>query len=468
VSRAGVWIFLVVTFVVAAVEVAVYFRLAGEIVHVTAYVLLCALAWWSAFRRHEGRDRRIWLLVAACQTLWFAGDAYELLELHLLGETSAVGPADVFWLGPYPLLATALALMARRRAPGRLRSSVVDALTLTVAAAAVSWPFVMKPLTDGATFAEAAVPLLYPIGDVVLLTAVLLIALSPGARTAPTRLLLAGVVWYLLMDVGWTALPYLVSEDIYGRLNAAMLIGNALITAAGLHPARAELVSPGRASRTLHPARVFFLAVALLTPPVLNVFIRPDLVGLLASVVCALLVVVRFVLVVREQARTQEQLAHQADRDPLTGLANRSVLGDRLARTVPAPDAPVAVLYLDLDGFKEINDQYGHEAGDVVLRTVSERLTVAVREGDLVARLGGDEFVLLCPGVSAEEAVTLAERIISDVARPVAFEGHHLVVGGSIGIAARTEPAAEGLLRSADAAMYEAKRLGRGRWILAG
>jgi diguanylate cyclase (GGDEF)-like protein len=206
--------------------------------------------------------------------------------------------------------------------------------------------------------------------------------------------------------------------------------------------------------------------VALMTAPLLTLISEDKITAVVASAACALLVIARFATAVREQERAQAQLAYQARCDPLTGLANRSVLGDRLARAVPAPDDPVAVLYLDLDGFKEINDRYGHAAGDAVLRTVAGRLSQAVREQDLVARLGGDEFVLLCPGVTADEAARLAERLISDVAWPVPFEGRYLTVGASIGVATRTSQPDEGLLRVADAAMYEAKRQGRGRYVL--
>jgi diguanylate cyclase (GGDEF)-like protein len=179
----------------------------------------------------------------------------------------------------------------------------------------------------------------------------------------------------------------------------------------------------------------------------------------------------RFTIAVREQDRTQARLAYQAQHDPLTGLSNRAVLGERLARLRPTTDTPVAVLYLDLDGFKEVNDRYGHEAGDAVLVAIAQRLSAVVRAGDLVARLGGDEFVLLCPGVGEAEAVQLAERILADAALAVEFRGHHLTVGASIGIAATAGDvdADRGgtVLRSADAAMYQAKRLGRGRWVLA-
>ncbi|UQU64347.1 GGDEF domain-containing protein [Couchioplanes caeruleus] len=452
--------------VVTAMETYFYFSPAGEVLHVVAYTVLCVLAWWAAFKLHRRGERLPWVLVALCVTLWFAGDAWELFEVHVFGGTPAVGLADAFWLGGYPLLASSLALMARRRAPGRLRGAVVDALTLTVAAGAVSWQFIMKPLAEGFTVAQSAVPLLYPFADVVLLSGALVVALSPGRRTAPTRLVLAGAVWFLAMDLGWNVLPLFLPEDVYGRLGAAMILGNALVVAAGLHPARNELTNPGVAAGTLHPGRIFFLAVALMTAPLLTLISDDKITAVVASAACAMLVIVRFAAAVREQERAQAQLAYQARCDPLTGLANRSVLGDRLARAVPAPDAPVAVLYLDLDGFKEINDRYGHAAGDAVLRTVAGRLSQAVREQDLVARLGGDEFVLLCPGVTAEEAARLAERLISDVAWPVPFEGRYLTVGASIGVATRMSRADEGLLRIADAAMYEAKRLGRGRYVL--
>ncbi|MFI5497018.1 diguanylate cyclase domain-containing protein [Actinoplanes sp. NPDC051859] len=466
VARIGVRLFLTVMFVLTVVEAIVFYSPAGELMHVSAYAGLCGLMWWSVVKLHQGRERVPWVLVAAAVTLWFAGDAYELAEVHLLGSSSSVGVADVFWLGGYPLLAAALAVMARRRAAGRLRGAVVDALTLTVAAGAVSWQFILKPLAEGWTVAESVVPLLYPFADVVLLSGALVIALSPGVRTAPTRLLMAGAAWFLSMDLAWNVLPYFVADDVFGRLGAAMIFGNALIISAGLHPSRGELTRSTGEMTVLHPARIFFLAVALMTAPLLTLVADDKITAVVASAVCALLVIIRFTSAVREQERAQAQLAQQANRDPLTGLANRTVLRDRLARAVPAPDDPVAVLYLDLDGFKEINDRHGHEAGDAVLRAVAGRLSSAVREQDLVSRLGGDEFVLLLPGVSGDEAARLAERLLSDVAWPVPYEGHYLTVGASIGIAARTEADDQGLLRVADAAMYRAKQLGRGRYVM--
>ncbi|MEV0565215.1 GGDEF domain-containing protein [Dactylosporangium sp. NPDC050588] len=176
-------------------------------------------------------------------------------------------------------------------------------------------------------------------------------------------------------------------------------------------------------------------------------------------------ILARFTAAVREQERAQRQLQYQASHDVLTGLANRATLAEALARSIP--DAPV-VLYIDLDGFKAVNDTNGHAAGDAVLVAVADRLRAAVRSGDTVARLGGDEFAVGCPGLPVPAATALAERLLTSLAEPVSSPTGAYRVGASVGIA----PAAPGaepedVLLRADAAMYEAKRSGRSRWVLA-
>jgi diguanylate cyclase (GGDEF)-like protein len=395
---------------------------------------------------------------------------------YYVSTVPSVGPADVLWLGGYPLLAAALTMMARRRAPGRMRAAVLDSLTMSVAAAAASWQFLIEPVLGmGYGLADSVVPALYPVADVVLLAGVLLIALSPGARTAPTRLLLGAASLYLAVDLGYNLLPYVLDYTVVERIAPFIMLGNALIVAAALHPARAELTRTGHRATVLHPARVLFLGLALMTTPLLTMmrsgFGSREILTVIAAAACTSFVLARFTIAVREQERSQSDLAFQARHDALTGLANRTVLADRLGRLLPTGNTPVSVLYLDLDGFKQINDEHGHDAGDAVLQVVAHRLSAAVRESDLVARLGGDEFVLLCPGAPADEAVRLAERVLADVAQPVAWRGLSLRVGASIGIAAHVDEAERSpaaVLRVADAAMYEAKRHGRGRWVVAG
>jgi diguanylate cyclase (GGDEF)-like protein len=157
-------------------------------------------------------------------------------------------------------------------------------------------------------------------------------------------------------------------------------------------------------------------------------------------------------------------LSERAVRDPLTGLANRVLFEERL-RAALARDARTGrgtgVLFLDLDGFKEINDRYGHDAGDAVLRGVARRLTAAVRPSDTVARLGGDEFVVLVEAAQPADVEPLVARLRRSVHEPFAVAGADAVrVGVSIGSAwcARGEADPRTLLRHADEAMYLDKR----------
>ena len=173
-----------------------------------------------------------------------------------------------------------------------------------------------------------------------------------------------------------------------------------------------------------------------------------------------------------ENARLYERVRHQAFHDPLTRLANRSLFRDRLdhalARTTRGLRS-VAVLFVDLDDFKTVNDTYGHTVGDGLLVAAGERLLSVVRPGDTVARLGGDEFAVLLEDVEdGRDATAPAERMLAAFSVPFQVGGNELFVGTSIGIAlgASGERTPEELLRNADFAMYQAKSMGKGRYAL--
>ncbi|TSD75087.1 diguanylate cyclase [Pseudomonas sp. KBS0710] len=164
-----------------------------------------------------------------------------------------------------------------------------------------------------------------------------------------------------------------------------------------------------------------------------------------------------------------ETLAHQASHDSLTGLPNRAFFEGRMIRALRSAakvNEKVAVLFLDSDRFKDINDNFGHAAGDAVLVAVAERVRAQLREDDLVARLGGDEFaILLAPLHKAEDAQRIADKIIASMDKPIPLPGNEQVLTSlSIGIAIYPDHGATPgtLLNAADAAMYQAKRLSQG------
>jgi diguanylate cyclase (GGDEF)-like protein/PAS domain S-box-containing protein len=173
---------------------------------------------------------------------------------------------------------------------------------------------------------------------------------------------------------------------------------------------------------------------------------------------------------VTDRKRFEEQLAHQALHDALTGLPNRSLLLDRLAQALARAEragTEVAVIFCDLDRFKLVNDSLGHEVGDRVLCAVARRLERTVRPGDTVARFGGDEFVILCEGLARSTDVAgIAERIQRALGEPIEVAGEEFFASASMGVALRShcEGDAESLIRDADTAMYRAKEQGRGRF----
>ena len=175
-----------------------------------------------------------------------------------------------------------------------------------------------------------------------------------------------------------------------------------------------------------------------------------------------------------ERQRAEQQLTRMALRDPLTGLPNRALFADRLEQAVARRargEEPLrlALIFIDLNGFKTVNDRFGHLAGDELLVEVGQRLRAELRGADTVARLGGDEFTVLCDGLEgAEEAQTLARRIVVSLGRPYALSAGSVEISAAVGVTlaapAGEDPAS--LLRRADAAMYQAKAAGPGISVL--
>ena len=170
-----------------------------------------------------------------------------------------------------------------------------------------------------------------------------------------------------------------------------------------------------------------------------------------------------------EREEFRERLEYEATHDGLTDLTNRSAAIAGLARSVARvrrSEDDLAVLFIDVDEFKQVNDRFGHNAGDVVLRTIAERIQDAVREGDLVGRIGGDEFLVIAePVADAHEAMIVASRVLECVSQPITIDDNEIHAGVSIGVsvAGNNDLSPDELLRDADLAVYRAKDLGRSR-----
>ena len=171
-----------------------------------------------------------------------------------------------------------------------------------------------------------------------------------------------------------------------------------------------------------------------------------------------------------EALRLRRQLEHAATHDEATGLPNRRLLEEHLESRAGVEHEYIAVIFVDLDGFKGVNDRHGHQIGDELLRAVGERLQDAVREEDLVARYGGDEFVVVCQVTSSEAALEVADRILASIVRPYYFDGNEIELGASVGLSISATKdvtgGADHLLRAADQSMYTAKLAGGNRIVV--
>ena len=441
--------------------------------YLVAFTAMVALG-WARLRTLRGPTRSGYAFILGALSVWLAGDLLYDVLTWITGGLGEVTPSDLLWISGYPLLAAGLIRLTHLRAPGRLREGLLDGLAMATVMAWLCWQFLILPAAEHQRLSlQVAVAAFYPFGDVLLFAAIAVLVLVPGTKRGPTLYLVAALAMTLIGDIGISTLPELfpaLSRTLQAeRLDGVLLVANSLLVAGIVHRDAGRIADRATREQRLHPARVVFLGVALLVLPTTAGLAHFDStlsrVSLLVSaVLMTALVLVRFVFVVREQERIRAVLAHQAEHDQLTGLANRPALMSRLelelAQPREDPYGPV-LFYLDLNGFKQVNDRFGHAAGDFVLVEFARRLVAALRPGDLAARLGGDEFVVLAEEVSGpDETAALAARLRNLTADPVRRGDERYPIGVSVGVAAaegRRE--ADDLLAAADAAMYAEKTL---------
>ena len=432
----------------------------------------------AGVRRHRPRTRLPWRLGQGAMAVLAVANLAAVVRAQggPLADTAAVVGALGNGLG-WALVGAAGVLMVLRHATHDA-GALIEASITGSTAASLLWTVLVGPRMDA-----AGAP---PAGQAFTLTVITMVCITLGAlvqiaRTAPaarpafaylvvaTALGLVGqVAWPLVVPAGAQVGP----PWVY----AAFIAAYVSVACAALHPAMAHVDRPGRAvAQALTWPRLLFLGAALLCAPA-TAAVR-QLLGLpadafqalLGTCVAVALVLARVAQLAALRARAEAALAHRATHDGLTGLLNRRSALEALEAALAdcaAGGAGVAVLFCDLDGFKQVNDERGHAAGDALLVGVAGRLRAGTRPGDAVARLGGDEFLVL-GRVGEADVAALVERVraCAVAADPSAPSP----AGASVGVA-HVRPGerlgADAAIAAADAAMYRdkaARRASRGR-----
>jgi diguanylate cyclase len=443
--------------------------------------MLAAVAVLAGVLIHKPTDRRPWLVLALGLALSSAGDWTWLILDKVYGLEPFPSVADVFSLAGMGLVAVALLWLVRGRMPGGDRAGMLDALIVSVGVGLVSWLFLMAPIVadTSQSLLEIGVALAYPMLDILLLWVMVRLLLAPGRQVTSLRFLIGAVLALLLADYPYAALVLAGTYQIGQPVDGGWLLGAVFWGVAALHPSMRQVANPAVAGDgRLALWRLLLLAGASLMAPAVLVIqgIRGEPIDVpviaTGSVVLFLLVIARLSGVVSDLRTTLQQrklleaeLERRALHDPLTGLANRALFHDRLQHALARRNRAVAVLFLDLDDFKTVNDSSGHGAGDEVLRSVGDALRRTVRPADTIARLGGDEFaVLLDENPDAYTAGLVANRLIAAVRQPTVVAGHRHSIGASIGVSLGNSgvSTADDLMRDADIAMYISKGKGKG------
>lgn len=419
--------------------------------------------------RRGSREAVAWWALAAAQITNVLGNLWYSLVIAPLPQQPPTSLADVCYLAFYPGLYIALVALIRARVHRFHASMWLDGLIGTLGATAVAIAVLLAPalqLTDGSTVA-VAVALAYPVADVVLLALLVAVSAVLGLRRDPVLWLLgAGVLANLLGDILNLDLQATGTYSQGGPLDLTWLGGMALMALAADRSLRSSVPAANRDEAA--GARVGWRMLAV--PMACNIASLAVLAAgwgdryPAAAAWCAIACVgagfVRTMLTFRE-VRSFHEFRAQARTDELTGLPNRRALLEAAEQVLASATAadPAALLLLDLDGFKDVNDSLGHHVGDELLQQIGPRLEEAALPGQLAARLGGDEFAVLLPRASLDDALSAAARIREALARPIAIEGIRVHIGASIGVATAPVPAAgvREMLRCADIAMYAAK-----------
>jgi len=436
---------------------------AGKAAYLGLFALSVVVCGARALR--PGEERAVWAVLAVGLAANAAAEFYDWIVLEPMAEVPLATVADLLWLALYVCCYVAIALLVRRRIRRVGLSQALDGVVVTAALVAVVAATVLPDVLHAAEgdVVATAVNLAYPVGDAVLLSCLVGLLSLMDWRPDPAALLLgAGTVLMAGADIGYLALvTHGVDERQLGAVEVLWPLGAvAMAWAAWTVAPRGRPEAPDQALRTaVVPAAALAVAIAVLGA---GQFVPVGPTAGMLALVCIVAGSARGVLAFRDSMQLAAS-RRQALTDELTGLPNRRHFNERL-RTALAEsrqgDGKIAVLLMDLDRFKEVNDTLGHGSGDRLLQAVGRRLAGAVRREDTVARLGGDEFAVLLPGVAgAAEALDRATRLASVMSAPTPLDELVISTEVSIGLAIWPDhgDTPELLMRRADMAMYAAK-----------
>ncbi|MEM9610977.1 MAG: extracellular solute-binding protein, partial [Actinomycetota bacterium] len=429
----------------------------------------------TGIKVNDIKPRAPWLWFVAGLTSFLVADViYYVLEQRYNGAPPFPNAADAFYLGMYPCMIIGLTLLVRGVAPGRDKASFIDAAVVGTAWFGILWVlFVDDYFTTGTGSINSGlvVSLAYPVMDVALLAVAARLVVTVHLKHLPFAFIVGAIGALAVAD---TAYQIKLGNGTFttGQYpDAFWLTFYVGFAVAALHPAAAREAPRQEEVGRLTGTQLAIMFFATLAVPVVDLFYgKPEdrIVTIVASALLFLLILIRVFALMKTVEHGRDRLRFDAEHDSLTGLANRLLFAKRVAAAIdPKQGHQSAVLFIDLDDFKTINDSLGHEAGDDLLAAVANRLEACVGDDDTVARFGGDEFAVLLESISnRRDAVNTARRILESLNDPIDLGVRVLRASASIGIAIQTDDVddVETLMRNADVAMYLSKSRGKGRF----
>jgi two-component system, cell cycle response regulator len=415
-----------------------------------------------------------WVLMAVAQVLYAVADSLFFTTYHLDGGREFLPVAELLYLSHYPFEFAGVLLLVLRRLPANNKLAVIDAAVVAVVSAMLLWLYLISPaasphLPGGAVVSALSCPLM----DLAVLAIGTRLLLDGGTRPPALLLLWGNMALMLTADTTFVVQQLSGTFQIGTWLDGLWLAGNVLIGAAALHPTMANLGNQAKPTHeTLSPVRLAALCTAVLIAPV-TLLIQDEQGQLsnastitIAAGVLFTLITVRLTGLLADQRRL-------ANTDPLTGLPTRRSFEAYLSKQLSIARRTgysVGVLMIDVDRFKQVNDHYGHPAGDQALVHIAARLRYSARPDDLLVRYGGEEFAFILPDINEAALRTVAERIRQHVSNsPLELTpGAIRVLTVSIGAASFPQHGrtTAKLVESADQALYAAKRTGRDRVLV--